>query len=129
MKNRTKKDSDKIRIFNINQNLQIHFNVKWFNSDSIQYGLSLGVYCSIIHTYPTPPIYVLHSLQGQFIGFQDFTLLLNSKRVSHSCISDGSVFQIYGPKYEMLSKPFRTVSFLGILKKEFESQVIIVRFL
>ena len=79
-------------------------------------GLSLGVYCSIIHTYPTPPIYVLHSLQGQFIGFQDFTLLLNSKRVSHSYISDGSISQIFGLRYDMLSKPLRTVLFLGILR-------------
>ena len=68
------------------------------HSDSIQYGLSLGVYWSIIHTYPTPPINVLQSLQGQFIGFQDFTLLLNSKRVSHSCISDSSISQTFGPK-------------------------------
>ena len=86
-----------------------------FRIDS--YVLSRGVYYSIIHTYPTPAIYVLHSLQGQFIGFQDFTLFLNSKRVSHSCISDGSISQIFGPKYDMLLKPLRTVSFLGILKR------------
>ena len=51
------------------------------------YGLSLGVYCSIIHTYLTPPIYVLYSLQGQFIGFQDFTLLLNSRLSIFPCSS------------------------------------------
>ena len=62
--------------------------------------------------YPTPPIYVLHSLQGQFIGFQDFTLLLNSKRVSPS--------QIFDPKYAMLSIPLRTVCLVSRhLKKEF----------
>ena len=67
--------------------------------------------------YPMSPMYFFHSLQGQFIGFQDFTLLLNSKRVSHSRISDGSISQIFGPKYDMLSKPLCAVSFLGILKK------------
>ena len=72
-----------------------------FRIDS--YGLSRGVYCFIIHIYPTSPIYVLHSLQEQFICFQDFTLLLSSKRVSHSCMSDGSISQIFGPKYDMLS--------------------------
>ena len=85
-----------------------------FRIDS--YVLSHGVYCFIIHTYSTPPIYILHSLQGQFIGFRDLTLLLNSKRVSHSYISDGSMSHIFGSKYDMLSKPLRTVSFLGILK-------------
>ena len=62
-----------------------------------------------MYTYQTPPIHILHSLQGQFIGFQDFTLFLNSKRVSHSCISDGSISQIFGTKYDMLSKLLRTV--------------------
>ena len=69
------------------------------------YGLSRGAYCYIIHTYPALPICVLYSLQGQFKGFQDFTLLLNSE-------SDIPAF----PKY-MLSKPLSTVTFLGILKK------------
>ena len=55
--------------------------------------LSSG-YCSIIHVYPMPPIYILHSLhslQGQFIGFQDFTLLSDSKQVLHCCIYDGRI--------------------------------------
>ena len=87
-----------------------------FPTDS--YGLPRGVYSSIIHMYPAPPIYVLLSLQRQFIEFQDFTfLLVNSKRVSHSSISDGSISQIFGPRYDMLSKPLRTVSFLGVLKR------------
>ena len=72
-------------------------NIQTLRIDS--YGLSRGIYCSIIYTYPTSPIYFLHSLQGQFIGFQDFTLLLNSKRVSQCCISDDSISQIFGPKY------------------------------
>ena len=78
--------------------------------------LSSG-YCSIIDVYPMPPIYILHSLQGQFIVFQDFTLLSDSKRVLHCCIYDGRISQMFGPKCDMLSKPLRTVSFLGILKK------------
>ena len=72
------------------------------------YGLSRCVFCSIIHMYPMPPIYVL---QGQFIGLQYFTLLLNSKRVSHSYISDGSISQIFGPKYDTHSKPLRAFLF------------------
>ena len=36
-----------------------------FGIDS--YGLSRGIYCFIIHIYPTSPIYVLDSLQEQFI--------------------------------------------------------------
>ena len=54
-------------------------------------------------------------------------LLLNPKRVLHSCVSDGSVSQIFGPKYDMLSKPLHTASFLGILKKSL--CLIIVGFL
>ena len=68
-----------------------------FRIDS--YDLSRGVYCPTIHTYPTPPIYVLHSLQGQFVGFQDITSLLNSKRASYSCISDSRISQIFRSKY------------------------------
>ena len=67
------------------------------------YDLSHGVYCSIIHTYPTPKVYVLQSLRGQFIGFQNFNLLLNSKRVSHSFISDDSISHVFYPKYDMVS--------------------------
>ena len=67
---------------------------------------------------PMRPIYVLH---GPCIGMQDFALLLNSKRVSHSCISDDSISQIFGPKYDMHSQPLRTFSCLGALKKEFVS--------
>ena len=88
-----------------------------FRIDS--YVLLRGRYCSIIHTYPTS-IYVLHSLQGQFIGFQDFTLLLNSKRVSHSCISDSNISQIFGPKHDILSKLLRA-SHSKYLEKEFVS--------
>ena len=73
------KDSDKVGTFNINENLLCKFfsmlNYPTFQIDT--YGLSRGVYCSIINMYPTPPIYVLYSLQGQFIGFQNFTLFLN----------------------------------------------------
>ena len=54
--------------------------------------------------------------EGQFIGFQDFTLFLKA-RVSYSCISGGNISQIFDPKYNMLSKSLHTVSFLGILKK------------
>ena len=43
------------------------------------YGLPRGAYYSIIHTYPALPICVLYSLQRQFKGFQNFTLLLNSE--------------------------------------------------
>ena len=89
-------------------------NILTFRIDS--YVLSRGVHSVIIDTYPTPPIYVLPSLQGQFIGFQDFTLFLKA-RVSYSCISSGNISQIFDPKYNMLSKPLNTVSFLGILKK------------
>ena len=87
-----------------------------FNS----YGLPLGVYCSIIHTYLTPPAYLLHSLQGQFPGFQDFTFLFNSKRVVHSCTFVGNISQIFGPKYNMLLKPLRSL-ISWYLKKEFVS--------
>ena len=92
-----------------------------FRIDS--YVLSRGVYYSIIHTYPTPAIYIFHSLQGQFIGFQDFALFLNSKIVSHSCISDDNISQIFGPKYDMLSKPLPTAHCLisMYLKEEFVS--------
>ena len=110
--------SDKIGTFSINENLLCRFSLvssnPTFRIDS--WGLSRGVYCSIIYVYPTPPTYVLHSAQRQFIGFQGFTLLLCSKRVSYFSISDSSFSQMFGPKYDMPSKALRTVSFLFILK-------------
>ena len=69
--------------------------------------------------YPTPLKYDLHNLQGQFMGFHDLILTLNAKRDSHYCISCGNISQIFGPKYEMLSKLLCTVLFLGILKEDF----------
>ena len=43
--------------------------------------------------------------------------LLEPKRASYSCISFSIFSRNFGPKYEMLSKPLRTVLFLGTLKK------------
>ena len=40
----------------------------------------------------------LHNLQGQFMGFRDLILTLNSKKESYSCISFSNMSQIFGPK-------------------------------
>ena len=40
----------------------------------------------------------LHNLQGQFIGFRDLILTLNSKKDSYSCISCANMSQIFGLK-------------------------------
>ena len=55
--------------------------------------------------------------------------LLEPKRASYSCISFSIFSRNFGPKYEMLSKPLRTVLFLGTLKKECLPQDIIFLFL
>ena len=84
-----------------------------FQTDS--HGLSRSAYCSTIHMYPMPPICILQSWQGQLIGFQDFTLLLNSKGVSRSSIFDGRISQIL----VLNMRCFRNHYALSILKKIF----------
>ena len=48
--------------------------------------------------YRAPFTSDLHNLQGQFMGFRDLILTLNSKRDAYSCISCPNMSQIFGPK-------------------------------
>ena len=52
-------------------------------------------------------------------GLHDLILALNSKVDSHSCISCDSISQVLSPKHEILSRPLRTVLFLGVLTRDF----------
>ena len=61
---------------------------------------------------PTPGKYLLHILHGQFSGIHFLISPLKEDEddlADDFCfISAGTIFQIFGPKYEMVSKPFHT---------------------
>ena len=56
---------------------------------------------------PTPGKYFFHILQGQFSGIH--ILISPLKEDKYCFISAGTILRIFGPKYEMVSKPFHTV--------------------
>ena len=58
---------------------------------------------------PTPGKHFLHILHGQFSGIHFLISLLKEDKYGFCFISSGTIFQIFGPKYEMVFKPFRTV--------------------
>ena len=59
-------------------------------------------------------MYTLHSLHGQFIGCHFFITLLKALIVLNSLNSGCTIFQIFGPKYDMLSVPLYTLQTFGM---------------
>ena len=53
--------------------------------------------------------YFLHILHGQFSGIHFLISSLKEDKDDFCFISAGTIFHIFGPKYEMVSKPFHTV--------------------
>ena len=58
---------------------------------------------------PTPGEYFLHILHGQFPGVHFIISPLKEDKDDFCFISARTSFQIFGPKYEVVLKPFRTV--------------------
>ena len=58
---------------------------------------------------PTPGKYFLHILQGQFSEIHSLISSLKESKDEFCLISADTIFQIFGPKYEMVSKSFRMV--------------------
>ena len=58
---------------------------------------------------PTPGKYFLHILHGQFSGIHFLISLLKEDKDDFCFISASTIFQIFGPKYEVVSKPFPAV--------------------
>ena len=58
--------------------------------------------------YPTPGKYFLYILHGHFFGIHFLISPLKENKNDFCFISAGTIFQIFGPKYEMASKPFHT---------------------
>ena len=57
---------------------------------------------------PTPGKYFLHILYGQFSGIHFLISPLKEDKDDLCFISTGTILQIFGPKYEMVSKLFHT---------------------
>ena len=57
---------------------------------------------------PSPGKYFLHILQRQFSGIHFLISPLKEDKDDFCFISADIIFQIFGPKYEMVSKPFHT---------------------
>ena len=51
----------------------------------------------------------LRILHGQLLGTHCLISLLKANKDDFCFISSGTIFQIFGPKYEMVSCPFHTV--------------------
>ena len=58
---------------------------------------------------PIPGKYISHILHGQFSGIHFLISPLKEHKDDFCFISAGNIFQTFGPKYEMVSKPFHTV--------------------
>ena len=58
---------------------------------------------------PTPGKYFLHILHRQFSGIYFLISPLKEDKDGFCFISAGTIFQIFGPKYEIFFKPLRTV--------------------
>ena len=59
--------------------------------------------------------YFLHSLHGQFFGFHSLIPFLKAATLVNSF---NSISHILGPKYEILSVPWKTELTFGIAKSE-----------
>ena len=51
---------------------------------------------------------LLHSLHGRFFGFQSLTPFLKATTLVNSFNSKGAISEILGPKYKILSLPWKT---------------------
>ena len=58
---------------------------------------------------PTPGKLFLHNLHGLFSGIHFLISPLKEDKDGFCFIPAGTIFQIFGPKYEMVFKPFHTV--------------------
>ena len=65
---------------------------------------------------PRLDTYFLHSLYEQFFGFQSFLKVTTPVSFFNS---KGTVSQILGPKYKILSLPWKTDLKFGIAESEF----------
>ena len=67
---------------------------------------------------PKLDTYFLHSLHGQFFGFHSLIPFLRAATLVNSFNSKGTISHILGPKYEILSLPWKTDLTFGIAKSE-----------
>ena len=67
---------------------------------------------------PKLDTYFLHSLHGQFFGFHSLIPFLKAATLVNSFNSKGKISHILGPKYEILSVPWKTDFTFGIAKSE-----------
>ena len=67
---------------------------------------------------PKLDTYFLHNLHGQFFGFHSLIPFLKATTLVNSFNSNGTISHILGPKYEMLSLPWKTDLTFGIAKSE-----------
>ena len=63
-------------------------------------------------------MYFLHSLHGQFSGFHSLIPFLKATTLVNSFNSNGTISHILGPKYKILSLPWKTELTFGIAKYE-----------
>ena len=67
---------------------------------------------------PKLDTHFLHSLHGQFFGFHSLIPFLKAATLINSFNSKGTISQILGPNYEILSVPWKTDLTFGITKSE-----------
>ena len=65
---------------------------------------------------PNLDTYVLHSLHEQFFGFHSLIPSLKATTLVNSFNSKGIIPQILGPKYKILSLPWKTGLMFGIME-------------
>ena len=65
---------------------------------------------------PKLDTYFLHSLHGQFFGFHSLIPFLKAATLVNSFNFKGTVPHILGPKYEIISLPWKTDLTFGIAK-------------
>ena len=63
---------------------------------------------------PSLDTYVLHSLHEQFFGFHSLIPSLKATTLVNFVSSKGITLQILGPKYKILSLPWKTGLMFGI---------------
>ena len=68
---------------------------------------------------PKLETYFLHSLYGQFFGFHSLIAFLKLATLVNSFNSKGTISHILGPKYKILSLPWKMDLKFGIAKSEF----------
>ena len=66
---------------------------------------------------PKLDTYFLHSLHGQFFGFHSLISFLKATTRVNSFNSKGTISHILGPKYEILSLPWKTDLTFDIAKR------------